>query len=107
MDLPELRSERVLPALPEVIKATCQKFQVGEQAIWTKTRGKGVKSPARAVAMYLCQQVANMTLSEIADAFGLASYASAGATIRKLRLRIEEDRRLVRQIKLIILDLTP
>ncbi len=107
VDLPELRSERVLPALPEVIKATCQQFHVGEQAIWTKTRGKGVKSPARAVAMYLCQHSANMTLSEIADAFGLASYASAGATIRKLRRRIEEDRALAKQIKLIILDLTP
>ncbi len=107
VDLPGLRSERVLPALSEIIKATCQAFQVDEQAIWTKTRGKGVKSPARAVAMYLCQQVANMTLSKIADAFGLASYASAGATIRKLRRRIEEDRRLARQIKLIILDLTP
>jgi hypothetical protein len=32
-----------------------------------------------------------MRLSVIADVFGLTSYASAGATIRQLKARIERD----------------
>ncbi len=69
--------------------------------------GRGVVSPARSVAMYVCQTVGDMRLGEIADAFGLASYASAGSTIRQLKGRISKDSTLAKRINYIILDLTP
>jgi hypothetical protein len=40
--------------------------------------------------MYLCQQAGEMRLEAIAEAFGLHGYASAGATIRNVRLRLED-----------------
>ena len=48
-----------------------------------------------------------MGLGEISDAFGLASYASAGSTIRRIRQRIVEDQSLAGDINYILLDLTP
>jgi chromosomal replication initiation ATPase DnaA len=57
--------------------------------------------------MYLCQRIGNMTLSEIADTFDLASYASAGSTIRSVRKRMEEHPTLKEHVDYILLDLTP
>ena len=73
VDIPELAKERVLPTLNQVIQAVCRYYQIDEDTIWQQTRGRGVSSPARSVAMYLCQQAAGMRLSEIAEVFGLAS----------------------------------
>jgi putative transposase len=64
-------------------------------------------NPVRAVAMYAAQEACGMTLSEIADVFGLASYASAGSTIRALRRRMGEDKALRGEINAIMLDWTP
>ena len=74
--------------------------------LWRSTRGRGVKSPARSVAMYLCQEVASKSLSEIAAGFNLASYASAGSSIRSVRLKLAEDPRINDSTRLIKLDLT-
>jgi hypothetical protein len=57
--------------------------------------------------MYLCQYAAGMRLAEIAEVFGLASYASAGATIRQVKQRRVTDKALDKGINYILLDLTP
>jgi chromosomal replication initiation ATPase DnaA len=57
--------------------------------------------------MYLCQQAAGMRLAEISEVFGLASYASAGATIRQVKAKRIKDKSLDESINYIILDLTP
>ena len=106
IDRPELRAARTRPSLAQIVETTCRRFGVEEGEIWRVTRGKGVTSPARAVAMYLCQEHAAMRLSEIAELFGLASYASAGSGIRNLKRRLEEDAVLANDIKSILLDLT-
>jgi len=106
VDVPELAAERLLPRLDQIIDAVCQYYGVSEMMIWNQTRGKGVKSPARSVAMYLCQQAADMRLAEIAEVFGLSSYASAGATIRHMKARRAVDKQLNRDINYILLDLT-
>ncbi|MEE8321653.1 MAG: hypothetical protein V3R68_07435 [Gammaproteobacteria bacterium] len=46
-------------------------------------------------------------MAEIANVFGLASYASAGATIRNLRKRIDEDKELAKDLDYILQVLTP
>jgi REP element-mobilizing transposase RayT len=91
IDRPELRTARMLPTLSQIVQATCRHFEVQEAVIWQSRRGRGSRSRARSVAMYLCQEVGDMRLSVIADVFGLTSYASAGATIRQLKARIERD----------------
>lgn len=107
IDIPDLKRARSLPSLEEMVAVTTERFGVEEQEIWTSRRGRGVISPARSVAMYVCQRVGDMRLADIADAFGLASYASAGSTIRQLEKRMEKDRALANQIKCVLLDLTP
>jgi chromosomal replication initiation ATPase DnaA len=61
---------------------------------------------SRSVAMYLCQEVAGKSLSEIAAGFNLASYASAGSSIRFVRLKLTEDPKINDSVRLIKLDLT-
>jgi putative transposase len=107
VDVPELGTARVVPSLNQVIETTCRYYNVDENTIWRQIRGKGVTSPARSVAMYLFQHAANMRLAEIAETFGLASYASAGATIRQVKQRRATDKTLDESINYIILDLTP
>ncbi len=102
---PELRSASARPALKDVVAAVCREFGVDQSTIWVSTRGRGVTSPARSITMVLCQQVADMRLSQIADTFSLASYASAGATIRTTRARIEEDKVLANSVKAITREL--
>jgi chromosomal replication initiation ATPase DnaA len=72
----------VVPTVDEIAQAVSQQFGTNRTEIWRKTRGRGSRGPARSVAMYLCQRIGNMTLSEIAATFDLASYASASSTIR-------------------------
>lgn len=55
---------------------------------------------------YLCQEVGDMRLSAIAEVFGLASYASAGATIRQLKARIDRNAELGDMIQQLRRDLT-
>jgi len=106
VDMPELATVRILPTLDQIIAAVCQYYEVSETTIWLQTRGRGVINPARSVTMYLCQQVADMRLAEIADIFGLSSYASAGATIRQIKARRKLDKQLNRDIDYILFDLT-
>jgi chromosomal replication initiation ATPase DnaA len=56
--------------------------------------------------MYLCQEMGDMRLSAIAEVFGLTSYASAGATIRQLKARIQRDAALGETIARLKCDLT-
>jgi len=85
---------------------TANHYGVAVDQLWRSTRGRGVKSPARSVAMYLCQEVASKSLSEIAAGFNLASYVSAGSSIRSVRLKLAEDPRINDSTRLIKLDLT-
>jgi len=95
----------MLPTLSQIVQATCRHFEVQEAVIWQSRRGRGSRSRARSVAMYLCQEVGDMRLSAIAEVFGLTSYASAGATIRQLKARIECDAALGATIERLKCDL--
>lgn len=106
IDRPELKKERVRPAVEEIVAAVCQRFRVQEDVIWRITRGKGVTSPARIVTMYLCQKVADMRLAKIAELFGLKSYASASASIRNVERRLLQDEGLAKKVNQVLSDIT-
>jgi hypothetical protein len=57
--------------------------------------------------MYLCYELGGVTLAEVAGVFGLASYASAGSSIRVVRQRLVDDVALREKVDLIKQDLTP
>ncbi|MCG6869221.1 MAG: transposase [Gammaproteobacteria bacterium] len=106
IDRPQLRKARIVPTLEQVVTATALRFGVEEDAIRRKTRGRGSRGPARGVAMYLCQRVADMRLADIARHFGLAGYASAGSSIRSLKRALEEDADLEKRVERLTQDLT-
>ena len=107
VDIPELRAARPRPKAAAIIRAVAEHFGVARGEIRTMKRGPRAANSARGAAMYLCQDMADMKLAEIASLFGLASYASASSGIRNFKARMEEDRKLQRTVKSIKLDLTP
>lgn len=107
IDVPDLKAERIVPQLDFMVEVVCSHLNVDEENVWQKTRGRGSRSPARGITMYLCQQVGQMTLAEIADIFDLASYASAGSSIRRIRQRMVEEAKFKELVNYILLDLTP
>jgi REP element-mobilizing transposase RayT len=106
IDHPELRAARVYPSHTAIVAGVCRRFRLKEKDLYRSRRGRAAL-PARAVAMYLCQQQGGLRLAEVAEVFGLASYASASATIRLLKRRLQLDAALAKTVKRIILDLTP
>jgi len=107
IDLPELRQIRSKPDLDKLVEAVCRRLKVKPETIWRSARGRGAGNPARGMVMYLCQQMSDMPLREIADRFNLKSYASAGSGIRQFTKRLAMDKELQKKINLIKLDLTP
>lgn len=98
----------VRPSFTRILRAVTGYYRVSEASVLTPTRGRGVKTPARGMAMYLCQKRAGMTLGAIAERFGLGGYASAGASIRNVRLRLEGgERSWSKDLDYILQDLTP
>jgi REP element-mobilizing transposase RayT len=89
-EIPDSRRLKARPSLKHILDSVSRYYAVPHATLLNSTRGRGVKSPARSLAMYLCQQTGGMRLEAIAQAFGLRSYASAGATIRNIRLRLED-----------------
>ena len=104
-DLPELKQVRNKPTAEQIVTAICHHLEVDPETIWISRRGRAVTSPARGMALYLCQRQGEMTLGKIAKRFGLKSYASAGSSILLFQKRLKEDKKLQRLIKGITLDL--
>ncbi|MDN5849211.1 MAG: transposase [Nitrococcus sp.] len=108
VDEPELRQARPTPSIDRIVEAACRHFDVPAETLMRKHQRKEAPARlARAATMYLCQRVGAMTLAQIAKGFGLASYASASASIRRFEAKIEQDSGLGQAVKLLILDLTP
>lgn len=98
---------RTKPELGQVLVVVSNYYDVAEDELLISTRGRGVITPARSVAMYICQQLCGMKLPLIAEEFGLSGYASAGSSIRNVRKRLTEDRQLRKDINYIKQELTP
>ena len=106
IDVPDLREARVKPTVKRIVEVVCQHLDVKTKTVWALKRGRTSSNPARGMAMYVCQQEADMKLSEIARKFGLKHYASASASIRQFEARLARDQELQKFVKLIKLDLT-
>jgi putative transposase len=82
------------PTFAQINRAVASHYGVRPGALLKSARGRGVATPARSLAMYVSQEHGGETLARIAEHFGLAGYASAGATIRNLRNRLQHDENL-------------
>ena len=102
----ELKALRTRPSAEVIITRVAQAYGLEPADLLISRRGRAATSPARSVAMYLCQEVGQMKLAAIAVHFGLAGYASAGASIRLVRQKIEAGG-VGKELDLILQKLTP
>lgn len=107
IDVPELRAARPHYDAKAIAAVVAKRLGVEESVIWNSKRGRWGSGPARGMTMYLCQYLGEMKLAEIAECFGLSHYASAGASIRQFKARLNQDRGLQKLVNTIKLDLTP
>lgn len=82
---------RLRPSINKVVAAVARQYKVSEKSIYQAARGPGSKNIPRWTAMYLCQEVAGVTLQEIAKRFGLKRYGTVSTTIGKLKKEFIES----------------
>jgi len=96
------------PSPEQIVCAVASYYGEPVERLRRPTRGRGARTPARSVAMYVCQQYGGMKLQHIAREFGLSGYASAGAAARNVRMRLMQgDASLQQDLDYILQDLTP
>lgn len=95
---PRITSDRI-------IKETARYFSVEEKQIRGSSRERK-PSAARQAAMYLCQTMLTMTLSEIGAEFGKRDHATVMASVRKAKAVSETDSIYSEALRNIRLNLT-
>ena len=107
-EVAELGRLRRRPTAAQILEAVARYYGVSVTDLKRPVRGRGVRTPARGMAMYLCQEQAGWTLRPIAQLFGLSASGSAGAAIRNVRMRVNAgDGGLGQDLNMILHDLTP
>ncbi|MFW2374101.1 MAG: transposase [Gammaproteobacteria bacterium] len=100
------KRETTLPGIIDIVKEVVFLTGAEESTIYFGKRG-GEGQVARWMAMYLCQIVGRYSLKEIAQQFGIHHISGVTHQTRKLKLALEHDRELNKQLKLAIQHLTP
>lgn len=71
-------------------------------------KGKqGRRNAARWIAMYLCQRLDDLSLSDIAAVFGVSSVSGVSRSLSRLAQATSANPALDRQLQLLIHDLIP
>lgn len=84
--LPQALSER--PSAAAIVKAVAQVFNVKELEITRRQEGRQSANLPRKLAMYYCQQLGDLPLSEIADCFGLKQPGSVSPALADIGHRL-------------------
>jgi len=87
------------PSIDDIVEKVASQFKTDSAVILKNERGRVTNNIPRWVSMYLSQNCGGHKLKEIASAFGLKRTGSIPTTIKKLRVLMEEDARLLRKIE--------
>ena len=90
------------PSIAEIVAEAAATFSVTVDSILKAKRG--TKNIPRWVAMYLSQVVGGQQLTSIAAAFSLPRTGSIPTTIGKLKLFMEQDRKLGKKVESLMSD---
>ena len=77
------------PSGKEIVVQVAKIFNVSTGSITKKLKYRRTANPARAFAMYVCQEYGNMSLRDIKQLFGLGHTGSASFSIDKIRQELE------------------
>ncbi|MGH8671706.1 MAG: transposase [Burkholderiales bacterium] len=83
------------PAIRQIIVATAAQFRVAVPSLFQDGRGRG--NLPRMVAAALCRRVGGHSLQDIADAFGMSSFTSVSAAVRRFDENARVDPALLRK----------
>jgi len=98
---------RLRPSIKKVVTAVAAQFKVSEKSIYQAARGPGSRNLPRWTAMYLCQEIAGVTLQDIAQRFGLKRYGTVSTTIGKLKQEFIESPKSYTAVKKLRRQLSP
>ena len=105
LDHPSKKSgvENILPELytdnteKKIIKRVCVMFQISEEELRSQFRGrKNIK--ARQATVFLLKELTSLSLNEIGTIIG-RDHSTVHSTLKKVRLRMNEDDFFLRQMK--------
>ena len=86
-----LRLNRRDIRLPDISKVVCEAFEISEETLRSKNRGKQIVTP-RMLAMWLAKKYTRSALSEIGLYFGNRSHSSVLSAQKKIEKQIGEDK---------------
>jgi REP element-mobilizing transposase RayT len=87
------------PAISEIITNVAESFKVEVSSIISSQRGRVANNIPRWVALFLSQECCRLTLKAIGSEFGLKRTGSIPTTIKKLRVLMAEDKRLMKRVE--------
>lgn len=94
---PEIPESKVLsPDIEKVIAAVCNFYQVSREELFVSKRGS--ENLPRDVAIYLVRRMCRLTLPRVGREFGIGNYSTVSSVIQRVKSRIEDDKRLVKEL---------
>ncbi len=89
------------PSIEQMIKLVGQYFDKSKRELVALKRGRGYQNKPRHVAIYLCQEIAEKKLKEIAPVFGLGQVNSVSYVTSRMRKQLTEDKGLRKDVEAI------
>lgn len=93
-------------AMPVIISAVADYYQIAINDILQTRRGKGTRNLPRWIAMKLCQEVGSARLTDIATQFNVGHYSTVSQTIGRLNHLMQGDEEVVNNFNMLSQDLT-
>ncbi len=87
------------PSIDEIVNQVAKTFHVSDDSILRGQQRRGKNNLPRWVAMYLSQEIGSKKLTVIANAFGLKRTGSIPTTVKKLRVLLEDDSKLLGMVE--------
>ena len=98
LNQPEIPESRVLaPEVEKVISVVCEFYRVSRTELFESRRG--YENLQRDVAIYLVRNLCRMTLPDVGREFGIENYSSVSSVVQRVRLRLESDKGLRKDLK--------
>ncbi len=95
------------PSIQKIIVTVAEEFDVDVQEIRQSRRGRGSRNIPRWVALYLCRELSQATLSRISGEFGLTHISGVSQAVYKLQRYRDKNALIDESVKRLYQCLTP
>ena len=96
-EYPRYERLSIRPTMEEVVDLVAKEYDTDTGEVLMGRRGRD--NEARKVGMYLVKRLCDLTLSEVAERFGVNSYGAVGWACNKVRMKMESDKRFRQRLK--------